>query len=149
MGGEVVGERGEFSGVAAEPLHLVHGEDDPAVRGVRLDLARRTEGLLELGPYADAGADLLGEDLVSRDAVPGEGVEFLAEGGAAGVADPDVRARQGRIDRCRRRGARPPRSARPTVGRGRDAQCLLQPGQEGEAAGVVSGGDRAAARAAR
>ena len=34
VGGEVVGERGEFGGVAAEPLHLVHGEDDPAVWGV-------------------------------------------------------------------------------------------------------------------
>jgi hypothetical protein len=49
VGGEVVGERGEFGGVAAEPLHLVHGEDDPAVRGVRLDLPRRPQRLLEPG----------------------------------------------------------------------------------------------------
>ena len=45
VGGEVVGEGGEFGGVAAEALHLVHGEDDPAVRGVRLDLPGRAEGL--------------------------------------------------------------------------------------------------------
>lgn len=31
MGEQVVGERGEFGGVAAEPLHLVHREDDPPV----------------------------------------------------------------------------------------------------------------------
>ncbi|MFI8392859.1 hypothetical protein [Streptomyces sp. NPDC085540] len=39
MRGEVVGERGEVGGIAAQPLHLVHGEDDPAVRGMGLDLA--------------------------------------------------------------------------------------------------------------
>ncbi|MGW5925596.1 hypothetical protein ACWF2L_05030 [Streptomyces anulatus] len=53
MGGEMVGERGEFSGVAAEPLHLVHGEDDPAVRGVGLDLPRGPQRLLEVGPDPD------------------------------------------------------------------------------------------------
>jgi hypothetical protein len=54
VGGEVVGERGEFGGVAAEPLHLVHGEDDPAVWGVGLDLPRGPQRFLELGAYADA-----------------------------------------------------------------------------------------------
>lgn len=48
VGGEVVGERGEFGGVAAEPFHRVDGEDDPAVPGVRLDLPGRAERLLEL-----------------------------------------------------------------------------------------------------
>lgn len=38
--------------------------------------------------------------------------------------------------------------ARPAVRRGRHPQCLLQAGHPGEAAGVVGGGDRAAARAA-
>jgi len=40
----VVGEGGELGGVASQPLHLVHGEDDPAVRGVGLDLSRQGEG---------------------------------------------------------------------------------------------------------
>jgi len=34
--GEVVGQGGEFGGVAAEAFHLVDGEDDPAVRGMGL-----------------------------------------------------------------------------------------------------------------
>ncbi|MFE2236196.1 hypothetical protein ACE1OA_33720 [Streptomyces sp. JL2001] len=55
----MVGERGELGGVAAEPLHLVDGEDDPAVRGMRLDLAGGAEGGLELGADPDVGADLL------------------------------------------------------------------------------------------
>jgi hypothetical protein len=83
VGGEVIGERGEFGGVAPEALHLVHGEDNPAVRGVDLDLAGQRERGLELGPDAYAGADLLGEHLVARDAVLGEGIqlrlEFLGE----------------------------------------------------------------------
>jgi hypothetical protein len=53
VGGEVVGERGEFGGVASEPLHLVDGEDDPAVRGVGLDLAGGSECGLELGADSD------------------------------------------------------------------------------------------------
>lgn len=36
--GAVVSARGEFGGVASEPLHLVHGENDPAMRGVALDV---------------------------------------------------------------------------------------------------------------
>jgi hypothetical protein len=43
VGGEVVGERGEFGNIPADPLHLVHGEDDPVARGVRLDLPGRME----------------------------------------------------------------------------------------------------------
>ncbi|MFC5835083.1 hypothetical protein [Nonomuraea insulae] len=43
---------GEFGGVAAQALHLVHGEDDPAVRGVGLDLAGQRERGFELGPDA-------------------------------------------------------------------------------------------------
>jgi hypothetical protein len=39
VGGEVLGECGEFGGVADQALHLVDGEDDPAVRGVGLDPA--------------------------------------------------------------------------------------------------------------
>lgn len=42
VGGEVVGER-EFGNIPADPLHLVHGEDDPVARGVRLDLPGRME----------------------------------------------------------------------------------------------------------
>lgn len=146
VGGEVVSERGEFGGVAAEPLHLVHGEDDPAVRGVRLDLPRGPQRHLELGPYADvdAGADLLAEDLVPRDAVLAErvepGVKFLPECRASRVADADVRARQVRVDGRRRRAAGPPWSARTAVGWGRHTQRFLQPGHHGEAAGVVGGG---------
>ena len=79
VGGEVVGERGQFSSVPAEVLHLVDGEDDPAVRGVGLDLAGEGERGLELGADADAGADLLGEHLVARDALLGEGVELGLE----------------------------------------------------------------------
>lgn len=42
QGQAVVGERGEFSGVAAEPLDLVQGIDDTAARGAGHALARRT-----------------------------------------------------------------------------------------------------------
>jgi len=62
VGGEVVGERGQFSGVTAEALHLVHGEDDLAVRGVCLDLPGRPQRLLELGADPHQGADLLAEE---------------------------------------------------------------------------------------
>lgn len=48
----MVGECGEFGGVAARALHLVDGEDDPAMRGVGLDLAGECERGLEL--WADA-----------------------------------------------------------------------------------------------
>lgn len=153
VGGEVVGERGEFGGVAAEALHLVHGEDDPAVRGVRLDLPRRPQRLLEPGSDPHPGAGLLAEDLVPRDAVPRErvelGVEFLPEGRAPRASEADVRARQVWVDRRRRRGAGPPGPARAAVGGGRHSQRLLQPGHLREAAGVVGGGDGAAALAAR
>ncbi|MFF1922808.1 hypothetical protein ACFVW8_19835 [Streptomyces sp. NPDC058221] len=53
VGSEVVGERGEFGGVAAEALHLLHGDDDPAVWGVRLDLPRRPQRVPD--PGADRG----------------------------------------------------------------------------------------------
>ncbi len=68
LAGEVVGERGEFGGVAAEALHLVHGKDDAAVRGVGLT-SRAVRAPPRTGSSADAGADLLAEDLVPRDAV--------------------------------------------------------------------------------
>ncbi|WP_455361823.1 hypothetical protein [Streptomyces sp. SYSU K21746] len=48
VGGQVVGERGEFGRVAAEPLHLIDGEDDPAMRGMGLDLAGHGERGREL-----------------------------------------------------------------------------------------------------
>ncbi|ROQ78270.1 hypothetical protein EDD95_4874 [Streptomyces sp. CEV 2-1] len=128
VGGEVVGERGEFGGVAAEALHLVHGEDDPAVRGVRLDLPRRPQRLLEPGSDPHPGAGLLAEDLVPRDAVPRErvelGVEFLPEGRAPRASEADVRARQVWVDRRRRRGAGPPGPARAAVGGGDGAAAL-------------------------
>lgn len=38
VGNDVVGEGGELGGIAAEPLHLAQGEEDAAVRGVRLGL---------------------------------------------------------------------------------------------------------------
>jgi hypothetical protein len=150
--GEVIGERGEFSGVAAEPLHLVHREDDAAVRGVRLDLAGGCERILELGAHPNPGADLLAEDFVPGDAVRGERVqlrvELLAEGRAAGVADADVRAWDVRDDRGRGRGAGPPRLSRSPIGRGRHAQQFGEPGHLREPTGVVGAGDRAGARAA-
>ncbi len=76
MRGEVVRERGQLSGVAAEPFHLVHGQEHPTVRGVGLDLPAQVQGGLELRADPDAGGDLLGEDLVSRDAVRFQGVEL-------------------------------------------------------------------------
>ena len=92
----MVREGSQLGGVAAEPFHLVHGEDDPAVRGVGLDLPGHRQGGFELRAHPDPGADLLGEDLVSDDAVRGEGVqlrlEFLGQRRASGVADSDVRA---------------------------------------------------------
>jgi hypothetical protein len=45
--GEVVGQGGELGGIAAEAFHLVDGQDDPAVRGVGLDLPGERERLLE------------------------------------------------------------------------------------------------------
>jgi len=74
--GEVVGEGGELGGVPAEAFHLVHGQDDSAMRGVRLDLAGQRQCGLELGADPQAGGDLLGEDLVSTDAVRGERVQL-------------------------------------------------------------------------
>ncbi|MEU9298440.1 hypothetical protein [Streptomyces sp. NPDC048266] len=49
MGGQAVGQRCEFGGVPAEPLHLVDGEQHAAVRGVSLDRAGESEGGLKLG----------------------------------------------------------------------------------------------------
>ena len=76
------------------PQPLVDGEDDPAVRGVGLDLAGECERGLELWADADPAADLFGEPLVARDTVLGEGVElgleFRSEGRAPGVSDADV-----------------------------------------------------------
>lgn len=46
--GEVVGQRGELGGVADEPFHLKDGEDDPAVRGVGLDLPAGVQGASKL-----------------------------------------------------------------------------------------------------
>ncbi|GAA3650688.1 hypothetical protein GCM10022420_027850 [Streptomyces iranensis] len=110
------------------------------VVGVRLDLPRRPQRLLELRADPHPGADLLAEDLVAGDAVLGErvelGVEFLPEDRAACVADADVRARQVRVDRRRGWVAGPPRAARDSVGGSRHPQRLLQPGHLGEAAGV-------------
>jgi hypothetical protein len=62
--------------------------------GVGLDLAGERERGLELGADPDPGADLLGEDLVSGDAVRGKrvelGLQLLRQRAAAGVADADV-----------------------------------------------------------
>lgn len=153
MSGEVVGECGEFGGVAAQALHLVHGEDDPAVRGVGLDLAGECERGLELRADTDPGADLLGEHFVARDAVLGEGVElrleFLGERRAPRVPDTDVGGRGVRREGERDRGTGAPRLAGPAVGWGGHAQELGEPGHLGEAAGVVGAGDRPGARAAR
>ncbi len=151
--GEVIGQRGQLGGVAAESFHLVDGEDDPAVRGVGLDLPGGLEGGLELRANPHAGGDLLGEDLVAGNAVCGEGVElgleFLGQVRAAGVADADVRARCVRRDGCRRWGARPPRLSGSAVGGGRDTQFLCQARDFGEPAGVVGRGDGSGAGPAR
>lgn len=48
MRGEMVGQRGQLGRVAAQVLHLVHGEDEPAVRGVGLDLAAQLQRGIEL-----------------------------------------------------------------------------------------------------
>jgi hypothetical protein len=72
----VVGERGEFGGVAAEPLHLVDGEDDAGVWGAGLDLGSGGERGLELGADPDTGADLLPGDPVFGERVQ-LGIEFL------------------------------------------------------------------------
>jgi hypothetical protein len=153
VGGEVVGQGGELGGVAAEAFHLVDGEDDPAVRGVGLDLPSQSQGGLELRADQHPGADLLGEDLIPADAVGGEGVElrlqFLRQGAAPRVSDPDVRRGGVRGEWRRRRGAGPPGLARATVGRGGHAQHLGEPGNLGEPSGVLGPGDRAGARTAR
>ena len=100
VGGEVVGEGGELGGVAAEPLHLVDGEEHAAVRGVGLDLAGGARAASNWGRTRIAGGDLLGEDLVAGDAVRAErvqlGLQFLGEGASSG------RTRSG----CRRPGCR-------------------------------------------
>ena len=81
MRGDVVGQRGQLGGVAAQPFHLADGEDDPAVWGVGLDLPYRFQGGLELRANSHAAGDLLDE--VARDAVRGQrvelGLEFLGE----------------------------------------------------------------------
>jgi hypothetical protein len=152
VGGEVVGERGQLGGVAAQPLHLVDGEDDAAVWCVGLDLAAHLQRGLELWPHPDAGGDLLGEDLVAADAVRFQGVElgleFLGQVRAAGVADPDVGGRGVRRKRRRRRAARPPQLPWSPIGWRRYPQPLRQPGHLHEPAGVVGPGDRAGARPA-
>ncbi len=74
--GEMVRERGQLGGVAAEPFHLVHSQEHPAVRGVGLDLPAQVQRGLELRADPHAGGDLLGEDLVAGDAVRFEGVEL-------------------------------------------------------------------------
>jgi hypothetical protein len=145
VGGEVVGQGGEFGGVAAEPFHLVHRHDDPAVRRVGLDLAGQGERPLELGADPHPGADLLGEDLVAGDAMRGEGVELglqlLRQRAAAGVADADVGGGPVVGDWPGRRGTGPPWLAGSAVGRGLHAQPFGQAWHLGEAAGVVGAGD--------
>jgi hypothetical protein len=130
--GEVVGQRGQLGGVAAQPLHLVDGEDDPAVRGMSLDLSARLQGGLELRAHVDAGGDLLSEDLVPGDAVRGQrvelGLKFLGEVRARGVADADVRARRVGGDRRRRRGARAA-TAGPDRGRSGSARAAASPAE--------------------
>ncbi len=85
------------------------------------------------------GRDLLGEDLVARDAVRSQGIElgleFLGEVGTTGVADADVRARRVRDGGRWRRGARPPRLARTAVGR--DGHALLVKGYDHAAHGLA------------
>lgn len=151
--GQMVREGGELCRVPTQALHLEHSEDDPAVRGVRLDLPGGLQCLLELRADPDPGTDLLTEDLVSADAVLGERVqlrvELLAEVRATGIADADVRARQTGVDGRRHRLAGSPGLPRPSVGRGRHPQLLRQLRHLGEAAGVVCARDRPAARAAR
>ena len=39
----MIGQRSEFGGVTAKAFHLVDGQDDPAVRGVGLDLPGQRE----------------------------------------------------------------------------------------------------------
>lgn len=73
----------------------------------------------------------------------------LADGGAPGVADADVRARQVGLDGGRCRGTGPPRVPGSAVGQGGHPQFLRQPGHLGEAARVIREGNRAATRAAR
>lgn len=68
----MIREGGELRRVPPQPLHLEHGEDDPAVRGVRRDLPGGLQYLLELRADLDPGADLLAEDLVSVDAEVGD-----------------------------------------------------------------------------
>ena len=123
------------------------------MRGVGLDLAGQGEGGLELGADPHPGADFLGEDLLSRDAVCGESVELglqlLRQGAAPGVSDPDVRRRAVGGDRCRRWCAGPPGLTGAAIGRGEHAQRFGEPGNLGEPAGVVRPGDRTGPRTAR
>lgn len=56
------------------------------------------------------------------------GVEFLPERRAPCVPNADVRARQVRVDRRRRRGARPPRPARSAVGGSRHRNAFFSRG---------------------
>lgn len=55
------------------------GEDDPAVRGVGLDLAALLERGLDRRAHPHAGGDFLGEDFLARDAGRGQGVELGLE----------------------------------------------------------------------
>jgi hypothetical protein len=98
------------------------------------------DGLVELGPGGGAGGDRLGED--AGDAGGLEcvelGVEGLAEGGGAGVADPHVprrfgtgRGGAGQLD---------PERARLANGRGGHGERLGERGHEPEAGGVVLDG---------
>jgi len=121
VGGEVVGQGGELGGVAAEAFHLVHGEDDAAVRGVGLDLAGERERGLELGADPDPGADLLGEDLVPGVPCAASASSWDCSSWLAGSA----------------------------VGRGLGAQQLGQAWHFGEAAGVVGAGDSSGPGTAR
>jgi hypothetical protein len=87
----VVGIRGgggvRPAGGAAGSADRLGAGGDPAVRGVCLDPAGECERGLGLGPYPDAGADLLGEHLVARDVVLGERVELGLTGVPAATAN--------------------------------------------------------------
>ena len=64
--GDVVGQRGQLGGVAAQPFHLVDGEDDPAVWGVGLDLPYGFQGGLELRADSHAAGDPFSAKIFSR-----------------------------------------------------------------------------------
>jgi hypothetical protein len=114
--GQVVGQCGEVGGVAAQPFHLIHRQDDAAVRGVRLDLPGQGKRGLELRTDFDPGRDLLPRYPVRGPRVQLR-LQFLGEGGAAGVADPNVGGGSIVTERRGRRCAGPPRLARVAVGR--------------------------------